>query len=100
MLGHPLTRKRAMGLEPTTFSLEGCNPESVTPSRDKDLQAGQNLRAAPGAARSAAKGDSEPHQSLPDDPNLRAIVDAWPTLPQPVRAGILAMVRAATQSGE
>jgi hypothetical protein len=31
---------------------------------------------------------------LPGDPDLRAVVDAWPTLPEPVRAGILAMVRA------
>jgi len=31
----------------------------------------------------------------PDDPELRRVVAAWPTLPEPVRAGILAMVDAA-----
>jgi hypothetical protein len=38
---------------------------------------------------------------VPDDPDLVAIVGAWPTLPEPVKAGIVAMVRAAggTKSG-
>jgi len=30
------------------------------------------------------------------DGDLRRLVDAWPTLPEPIRAGILAMVKAAT----
>jgi hypothetical protein len=29
------------------------------------------------------------------DPALAALIDAWPTLPEAIRAGILAMVRAA-----
>jgi hypothetical protein len=29
------------------------------------------------------------------DPGLAALIDAWPTLPEPIRAGILAMIRAA-----
>jgi hypothetical protein len=29
------------------------------------------------------------------DPDLAAVIDAWPALPEVVRAGILAMVRAA-----
>ena len=29
------------------------------------------------------------------DPQLAAVVEAWPTLPEPIKAGILAMVRAA-----
>jgi hypothetical protein len=32
---------------------------------------------------------------LPADPNLAAVVDAWPGLPEAIRAGILAMVKAA-----
>ena len=28
----------------------------------------------------------------PDDPRLRAIIDAWPTLPESVREAIMAMV--------
>jgi hypothetical protein len=31
------------------------------------------------------------------DPELAAVVDAWDRLPEAVRAGIVAMVRAATQ---
>jgi hypothetical protein len=31
----------------------------------------------------------------PVDPDLAAVIDLWPTLPEFVRAGILAMVRAA-----
>ena len=30
-----------------------------------------------------------------DDADLQAIVDAWPTLPEAIKAGILAMVTAA-----
>ena len=33
--------------------------------------------------------------SGPFDPDLAAIVEAWPSLPEALRAGILAMVRAA-----
>ena len=33
---------------------------------------------------------------MEDDPNLSAIVAAWPELPEAIRAGILAMVHAAT----
>src|SRR5262245_10116968 len=36
---------------------------------------------------------------LPDDPDLAAVVAAWPGLPDAIRAGILAMVRAASQEG-
>ena len=28
-----------------------------------------------------------------DDPDLRAVVEAWPNLPDTVKAGILAMIR-------
>jgi hypothetical protein len=34
---------------------------------------------------------------LPSD--LAAVVDAWPTLPEALRAGILALVKAATLPG-
>jgi len=35
-----------------------------------------------------------------DDGDLQAIIDAWPTLPDAIRAGILAMVKAAGGSAE
>ena len=37
------------------------------------------------------------HEFLQTDPELAAIVDAWPTLPEAVRAGIVAMVQAAVK---
>jgi len=30
------------------------------------------------------------------DPKLADLVSAWPTLPEPIKAGVLAMVKAAT----
>jgi hypothetical protein len=33
--------------------------------------------------------------ALPADPDLAAVVDAWDRLPEAVRGGIVAMVRAA-----
>jgi hypothetical protein len=35
--------------------------------------------------------------NLLSDPELKAVVDAWPTLPPALRAGIAAMVQAAKQ---
>ena len=40
-----------------------------------------------------ATSTTVPAPSLPND--LRLIVDAWQSLPEPLRAGIVAMVRAA-----
>ncbi len=36
---------------------------------------------------------------LPDDPDLAAVVNAWPDLPEAMKAGILAMVKAASGKG-
>ncbi len=35
-----------------------------------------------------------PTDTCKTDPDLAAVVDAWPTLPEAIRAGILAMVKA------
>jgi hypothetical protein len=32
---------------------------------------------------------------VPADPDLQAIIEAWPALPAPIRAAMLAMVKAA-----
>jgi len=51
----------------------------------------------------ADSGNSEPSAPippapppLPADPDLAAIVAAWPTLPNAIKAGVLALVHAAT----
>jgi hypothetical protein len=33
------------------------------------------------------------------DPDLALLIEAWPTLPEAVRAGIVAMVKAASKGG-
>jgi hypothetical protein len=43
---------------------------------------------------------ADPELWLPADPDLRAVVTAWPTLPHAIRAGIVAMVNAAFGAGE
>ena len=41
-----------------------------------------------------AKSGAVAPQSGPIDPDLACLIDAWPNLPAPIRAGILAMIRA------
>jgi hypothetical protein len=38
------------------------------------------------------------HDTCQNDPALAAVVDAWPKLPEALKAGILAMVKAASSS--
>jgi hypothetical protein len=41
-----------------------------------------------------------PTDTRPSDPNLTAIIDAWPSLPEAVRAGIIALVKATIPSND
>jgi hypothetical protein len=34
------------------------------------------------------------HDSFKTDPDLAVVVDAWPDLPEAIKAGILAMIKA------
>ena len=43
-----------------------------------------------------AHGDSQAIETV--DPRLARLIDAWPSLPRPVKAGIVAMVNRAIQS--
>jgi hypothetical protein len=43
--------------------------------------------------RSAGRSDERSEGGIPDA-DLAALVAAWPTLPGPIKAGILALVRA------
>ena len=47
------------------------------------------------SAECGVESGALPTQTHPIDPSLTALIDAWPTLPEALRAGILAMVRAA-----
>jgi hypothetical protein len=56
----------------------------------------QKLQEKRGSANGAAqKAAHFPADKQVSDPGLAALIDAWPTLPDAIRAGILAMVRAA-----
>ena len=50
------------------------------------------------ATPSSSPGSRDENRPLDDD--LRRLIDAWPTLPDPVRAGIAAMVEAARRCEE
>jgi hypothetical protein len=58
----------------------------------------------PGNTALSAKGGAESGALTPTktniDPALSALIDAWPMLPEAIRAGILAMIRAAVSGGE
>ena len=55
---------------------------------DSRQQAAASVDPRPGRATKSAT------EWLPDDPDLGAIIDAWPELPAAVKAGIVAMVKA------
>ena len=66
------------------WSRGDSNPRAAT--RNAAETGDSDVRAAPGAARSATD------QQM--NAELRRLVDAWLTLPAPVRTGILAMIKA------
>ena len=92
-------KQRVMGFEPTTFTLATCKSSAVSTCNDKDLRQEPVAHAAPGAARSAEKHVEPSLPTVPADPDLAAVADAWSELPEPVRAGIVAMVRAIESDG-
>jgi hypothetical protein len=71
-------RRRAFPIPPRGLETPAQSPKNST-----------NL--APGGVKSGALAPKT--QAI--DPALAALIDAWPTLPDAIRAGIVAMVRAA-----
>ena len=47
------------------------------------------------ADESGAESGALDAENGPKDPQLTAIIDAWPTLPEPIKAGVLAIIKAA-----
>ena len=80
-----------------TPSFTGSNPSSPkvhpTPSSRQDATKSDSIRP-PRATRGATRS-CQPHVAM--DPDLAAVVDAWPDLPEAIKAGILAMVRTASR---
>ena len=60
--------------------------DSAKPLTSNTLGSRPLERAAPGAAVE--------HENAPTDPDLQAIVERWPDLPEAVKSGIVAMVHA------
>ena len=73
---------RPLGLEPKTYGLK------VRPA----------VPPTPDAANTSGDADSVLADCLAflaeKMPDLAAVIEAWPTLPDPIRTGILAMVQA------
>ena len=92
-------RARPEGFEPPTVGLEIRCCDSATSDAGKGsgdrenvvagLVAGFLAEPAPGRRSDALR------ESALNDPELQRIVDAWPKLPEPLRAALLAIVQTA-----
>jgi len=78
-----LSEMERKGLEPSTSSLQSCEPLSQGVGK-------QGAYSGPIPTPSNSPSSCAP-ESL-SDPRLDAIAEAWPTLPEAVRVGIVAMV--------
>ena len=81
-----LSQAPRLGLEPRTYGVTGRDVPAANIKSVKGLRLAPYPSAAP-AQRAA--------QSVPSE--LREVMDAWPSLPEAVRAGIVAMIRAAAK---
>jgi hypothetical protein len=71
-------------LFPAIIEADGEGFEAVSPT----AWAADRLRQPPIA------GEAKSEAVCPDS-DLRTVIEAWPTLPRPIKAGILAMIRVA-----
>ena len=72
---------------------------SFTKARD-DSATNDDSRTCDGDSATPSSSPGSRANNRPLDDDLRHLIDAWPTLPEPVRAGILAMVKATVGPGE
>ena len=78
-----------MSLPAMAWLIAGAGLESVDGSRCANGDLGQSPNSS--GAESGAVG----HGTFgPNDDDLDRVVHAWPELPKPIRAGILAMIEA------
>ena len=69
------------------------NSPKLTPPKPLKTQDLRPLDAAGRSAGRSADGAGEPEGGHP--PDLAAVVAAWPTLPEPLRRAVLALIGAA-----
>ena len=99
-----LQKNRACSSQEQRWSRAGSNrrPSGCKPDAPTTETAVSIPRTPTSETNSISAGTNDPivpsEYPIPDD--LRAIVEAWPTLAQPVRAGIVAMVKAASRATE
>lgn len=62
---------------------------------DRNRTYAQNAGNSIASDQSGAQSGALSAREAPLDPELAAVVDAWPALPAAIKAGILAMIRAA-----
>jgi hypothetical protein len=78
---------------------EGTGLEPATPYGAPHLQDDAYPRKTRGklGIRESAGADAGAIETKTEHfaPDLQAVIDAWPALPEPIKAGILAMVRTA-----
>jgi hypothetical protein len=65
-------------------------PSGFEPCAEKSCEDSE-LRQS--AIAGAAKSGAVPAVTIPDDPALQRLIEAWPRLPEAVRTGIVSMVR-------
>ena len=99
------TRKRAKGLEPSTFSLEGYQHRMEVPHEQGPTGGAANACTNaytddPYSSKTEAAENAMHHPThhahmlaaLP--PELQRVIDAWPALPSAVRQGLLGVIEA------
>ncbi|HZW33277.1 MAG TPA: hypothetical protein VFF52_21345 [Isosphaeraceae bacterium] len=91
VLPRPDGRVPKVGLEPTP----PCGDRILSPMPEK----GQKGKNKPNSSGEQSLAPSLIHDNCQTDSDLAAVIDAWGRLPEAVRAGIVAMVKAATGGG-
>jgi hypothetical protein len=82
-----LDRERARQESNATVS-----PDDVGPLQNQDFAAKRILRNDGQAAAAVAKSRAQSDGFTRTDPNLQRLIDAWPTLPEPIHRAILALI--------
>ncbi len=84
-----LSAAEGVGFEPTVglHLLRFSRPSTIAP---------EPLKNKPNSSDQRSLAPSVIHDSCQTDPDLAAVIDAWDRLPEAIRAGIMAMVKAAS----
>jgi hypothetical protein len=84
-----------MGIEPTS-GMETCRSTVLKTVAPRDATS----RPDKGSVRmNDTPSLSLPYGSSEEISDMAEVIDAWPTLPEPIQAGILAMIRSASGKG-